>query len=313
MANVEKFSGNTEVNQVIRHCNREIQHPSNTDIDSTRSHLNYTLSNHGDMSDYAYYKQRLSNVYVYDKGSRSAETVTAAGWIVTLPEGDYSTVDQYRFFEATYTFLSNRYGGPDNQNTITATVHYDEGKTAYIKDENGQITDREFHIGRPHLHYLFTPTTEIDHDRENAKKWHDPRADIFDEKLCAADVLTKKDLKSFHHDLQDYLDNHDLGDFRVMTGKTEKQGYTVEQLKARTDLENRIVELESSLTKSRDEVKALARENADIMTALKEVQEINRELQNHLDELQRTRENDQNNRWSGSRSNQYERRSRWDD
>ena len=318
MANVEKWSqGGTEVLEKLRHSNRSIKNPSNPDIDAERTHLNYSLTpDHGGMDDYEYYQKRLSEVYVYDKGARADETVTCAGWIVTLPEGDYTREEERAFFEAAAQYLSGKFGGPDNRNTVSIYVHYDEGKMAYKKDEDGDnILDskghrvpEEFRVGRPHLHYNFVPCTDIDHDREHAKRWHDPKIDYYDEKLCASEVLNKRTLREFHPQLQQYLDDHGLDQFRVINGRTAKQGLTVEQLKHRTALENRIAELEIALSKERELVKALALENREIKNELEEMLRTNAELQLALN---LRREAEHINRWTtdcdrSDRSNRWE-------
>ncbi len=200
MASVKKFSASSEVLQILRHSSREIRHSSNPDIDETRSSQNYRLTSDRECSDYEYYKKRLSEVYVYNRGARNQETVTAAGWIVTLPEGDFTPDEERAFFEAVSTFLSQKFGGKNNRNVISEEVHYDEGKMAFRKTENGEPEldneghkiPEQFRVGRPHLHFNFVPCVEVDHERENAKRWHDPNIDAFEEKLCAAEVLNKR-------------------------------------------------------------------------------------------------------------------------
>lgn len=58
-------------------------------------------------------------------------------------------------------------------------------------------------------------------------------------KICANDVLDRRELRNFHPDLQRYLDAHGLEDARVMTGVTKRQGgnRTVAQLKAEREQE----------------------------------------------------------------------------
>ena len=53
------------------------------------------------------------------------------------------------------------------------------------------------------------------------------------EKICANDVLNKKELRNFHPDLQRHLKNDGI-DAKVMTGITKAQGgnKTVDELKA---------------------------------------------------------------------------------
>ena len=105
---------------------------------------------------------------------------------------------------ATYDFLANRYG---EENVVQAIVHDDEG-------------------GQPHLHFCFVPVVE---DPKHEQGY----------KICANDVLDRRELRNFHPDLQRYLNEHGLEDARVMTGVTKRQGgnRTVAQLKAEREQE----------------------------------------------------------------------------
>ena len=58
-------------------------------------------------------------------------------------------------------------------------------------------------------------------------------------KVCANDVLDRRELRNFHPDLQRYLNEHGLEDAHVMTGVTRAQGgnRTVAELKAEREQE----------------------------------------------------------------------------
>ena len=129
MASVEKYTDKAVFN-ILRHSERTIAHSANADIEPARSNLNYKLSPERKMSDYDYYKQRKSELYIYGR----ADVKTLAGWVVTLPKG--ATPERAEaFFKATYDFLAERYGV---NNVISAVVHNDES-------------------GQPHLHFNFIP------------------------------------------------------------------------------------------------------------------------------------------------------------
>ena len=49
MASVEKFGERSNSNQ-LRHILRQVRYPANADIDSSRTHLNYSLSPDRDLS-----------------------------------------------------------------------------------------------------------------------------------------------------------------------------------------------------------------------------------------------------------------------
>lgn len=198
MASVEKFSAGAVRNQ-LRHNRREIEHSSNLDIDPSRQGQDYVLSPDRGMTEYDYFKQRISQLYVYNRN----DIKVMAGWVVTAPQNlDPKRYDD--FFCSTYDFLENRYG---KENVIQAIVHDDEG-------------------GQPHLHFCFVPVVE------------DPKHDE-GYKVCANEVLDRRELRNFHPDLQRYLDEHGLEDAHIMTGVTKQQGgnRTVAQLKAEREQE----------------------------------------------------------------------------
>lgn len=126
---------------------------------------------------------------------RRADVKVMAGWVVTAPK-DLARNLHERFFEETYHFLEQRYG---QENVIQAIVHNDES-------------------GQPHLHFDFIPVA--------------PDEKHQCEKICANDVLNRKELRNFHPDLQNHLKEHGIN-ARVMTGITREQGRnrTVKELK----------------------------------------------------------------------------------
>lgn len=187
------------VRNQLRHNRREIEHSGNPDIDPSRQGQDYVLSPDRGMSDYDYFLQRKSELYCYKRD----DVKVMAGWVVTAPK-DLDPEHYGDFFYATYDFLENRYG---EENVVQAIVHDDEG-------------------GQPHLHFCFIPVEE---DLKHEQGY----------KICANDVLDRRELRNFHPDLQRYLDAHGLEDARVMTGVTKRQAgnRTVAQLKAEREQE----------------------------------------------------------------------------
>ena len=114
------------------------------------------------MSDYDYFQERLSQLYVYGRN----DVKVMAGWVVTAPQ-DLEQEQYDDFFLAVYDFLENRYG---EENVIQAVVHDDEG-------------------GQPHLHFCFIPVVE---DKKHEEEY----------KVCANDVLDRRELRNFHPDLR---------------------------------------------------------------------------------------------------------------
>lgn len=216
MASVKKFTDKAVKNE-IRHNNREIRNDRNKDIDSTRTYMNYKLSPQRD--DYAYYKQRKSELYCYNR----KDVKTLAGWIVTAPK-ELKAEEEADFFKKTYEFLSERYG---EKNVINATVHYDEGKKEKVYNSWGEYVGERLVLGRPHLHFLFIPVVR---DGKHAQG----------EKICCCKVLNRLELQLFHGDLQAYTQCQ-----YIKNGSTKEQGrnYTVRELKERYETEKELERL----------------------------------------------------------------------
>ena len=66
MASVTKFTAGAVYNQ-LRHNLRQIAHSGNPDIDPARLRQDYVLSPDRGMSDYDYFQERLSQLYVYGR------------------------------------------------------------------------------------------------------------------------------------------------------------------------------------------------------------------------------------------------------
>ncbi|EKS8367222.1 MobV family relaxase [Bacillus thuringiensis] len=165
MAHVEKYTKGS-VQGLSIHWDRKTENHSNQDIDNERSHLNYDLcEKEGDTL--SRMNDRLSEVHCLNR----KDVKVCADWAVTLPESlkDASEKEQREFFEKTYEFLVNRYGG--EKNVLSANVHNDET--------------------RPHMHFAFMPVV-----------WDEKKQR---EKISAKEVLIRKDLKTFHQDLDNFL------------------------------------------------------------------------------------------------------------
>ena len=187
------------VRNQLRHNRRTIEHSSNRDIDPERLEHDYVLSPDRGMTEYDYFLQRKSELYCYNRD----DVKVMVGWIVTAPQ-DLDPARYDDFFCASYDFMVSRYG---EENVVQAIVHDDEG-------------------GQPHLHFCFIPVEE---DLKHEQGY----------KICANDVLDRRELRNFHPDLQRYLDEHGLEGAHVMTGVTKRQGgnRTVAELKAEREQE----------------------------------------------------------------------------
>ena len=194
------------------HFERKTDNHSNEEIDVSRSHLNKDLMQ--DNSDMiSRFDERLENVYCMKR-----EDVKALGtWVVTLPDElkNESQNNQNNFFEETKEFLDERYG---KENAVCAVVHYDETT--------------------PHLHYAFIPVT-FDEKKQR-------------EKVSAKEVLNRKDLQSFHDDLDKQLkEKLPFYEKGILNNKT-LPFENVEQVKKYND---ELKNLESKLHKAETEFK----------------------------------------------------------
>ena len=245
MASVAKFTDKS-VCSMIFHNKRLVENPSNPDIcskDDPRSKLNYSLPmEHHGLSDYKYYKQLIDKSYLYGKGSsREKDAITACGWVVTLPKeitGDQAK--EKAFFQGVFDFCSNRYG---KENIISNSIHYDEG-------------------GQPHIHIIFSPITNLDHEQVQFKtqkqkiaiklesgryeypykfkldekgekiplKNYARMSDYYDTKIACAEVLNKAELQHFHSDLQSYLTQNGIEGI-VLNSATSNGNMTVKSMK----------------------------------------------------------------------------------
>ncbi len=102
---------------------------ANKNIDSSKTHLNYNLVTHHQLSQIDFFKQRKKEVYCLNR----KDVNVMCSWVVTAP-GDVTEKEYKDFFKASYEFLKEKYG---EENVISAYVHMDES--------------------RPHMHFAFIP------------------------------------------------------------------------------------------------------------------------------------------------------------
>lgn len=182
IAHVQKYT-KANMQGLSIHLDRKTENHSNENIDKERSHLNYDLcEKEGDTL--SRMNERLNEVYCMDRKDVKA----CCEWVVTLPESFKNVPDEHqrKFFEETYEFLANRYGGKEN--VISANVHNDETT--------------------PHMHFDFIPVV-----------WDEKKQR---EKVSAKEVLTRVELKNFHDDLDKHLKEQIPGIYQkgILNGKT---------------------------------------------------------------------------------------------
>lgn len=131
---------------------------------------------------------------------KRADVNVLCDWVITQPKE--LPADRSRdFFESVYAFMRDRYG---ERNVISAYVHMDETT--------------------PHMHFAFMPIVA---DRRRGG-----------EKLCAKELLTRKELQTFHNDLQNAVER-DLGiEVHLLNGATQDGNKSITELKRTLAEEN---------------------------------------------------------------------------
>lgn len=131
---------------------------------------------------------------------KRADVNVLCDWVITQPQ-ELPADKSRAFFEATYAFLRDRYG---ERNVVSAYVHMDE------------VT--------PHMHFAFLPIV-ADQKRGG-------------EKLCAKEVINRKELQMFHTALQNAVER-DLGiEVHLLNGATQDGNKSVTELKRALTEEN---------------------------------------------------------------------------
>jgi hypothetical protein len=200
---IEKFK-DSAVRRLINHNDR-LGRLANKDINTSKSHQNYKLSPGNrikatksdgifslkSLTDYEYYKQRKKEVFALAR----RDVNTAIGVVISKPEIDMTDQDLKSFFKKTYDFLSQKFGGKNQNNILNSVVHMDETT--------------------PHLHFLFMPVVPNPNGRGGKM-----------EKISAKEVIHKGTLFSFHRDFKKFLNDNNLGHVAkaMYTGKTKAQG-----------------------------------------------------------------------------------------
>ena len=267
---IEKFT-DKQVNGLLAHMNRMETSSDNLDIDSSRSHLNYSLTPYTGISREAYqssrkargevkareleyYRLRKSEIYCYPR----TDVNFLVGAVITAPRELAGSLDkQEALFRGCLDFLSERYGGEMtangrmHPNIISAEVHYDERQTS------------DALIG--HLHVSWVPAVKIDKVALMEKPKHVKAMENYDYKMGAKEMMNKADLKTLHSDLQKYLDSHGIEGKILIRGEGEGRriNLTIEQIKDYTDRTGKTIDPEILRNMTVDRVvSALERERS---------------------------------------------------
>ena len=201
MANFSKATRGSTGNLLDHYERKENIKFKNQDIDRSKSYLNYNLFTNAlyvdddnivkEKSQKEILNNRLSEVKVL---KRNDVNITCT-WIITLPKTiQENSKEEKLFFQESYNFLKNKYG---EKNIVSSYVHKDE------------VT--------PHMHFCFIPVVI------------DKKKNI--EKVSAKECVTREDLKNFHNELNNYMNNIFKRDIGILNGATANGNKTILELK----------------------------------------------------------------------------------
>ena len=129
-----------------RHNERIFENHSNKDIDTSRSHLNYELTERDrELS----YKSQIEDYINENKVSERAirkDAVLCDEWIITSDKAFFEKLDQEKtrdFFETAKNYFAENYG---EENIAYASVHLDESTPhmhmGVVPFENGKLSSK---------------------------------------------------------------------------------------------------------------------------------------------------------------------------
>lgn len=229
MAHVIKYT-KSAVGHMFNHYGRnqnDTANRSNENINPDKTALNYNLAAEDQPMQQLDFLQQRLSEI---KVHNRKDVNVMADWVITLPWSIDNPEDEKKFFRETYKFLNDRYG---KENVISAYVHRDE------------VT--------PHMHYSFVPVTA---DKKKGGY-----------KLSAKEVISKRDLQSFHENFSDYMQHVFGRDIGVLNGATKEGNRSIQELKRESAME-RLHRVTSEVSKIVSEAHLEAQVIKDSLIAL---------------------------------------------
>lgn len=122
---MEKYKSN-QLSGIYNHNERVFKNHSNKDIDPSRSHLNYELTNRDRTQTYhKQIKEHINENRISSRGIRK-DAVLCNEWVITSDKTFFESLDQEqtkKFFESAKNYFAEKYG---EANIAYASVHLDE-------------------------------------------------------------------------------------------------------------------------------------------------------------------------------------------
>ena len=197
MAHVAKYNKGA-MGHMLSHYDRS-KNRLGENIDGERTHLNYNLAeDFQPMKQLDFIHKRLGEVKIQNR----KDVNVLCDWVVTAPK-DLPSQEYKQFFKASCDFMCMRYG---KENVVSAYVHMDETT--------------------PHVHFAFIP---VKHGFKEDKKNPDISTEY--KKVSAKEVITRYDLKTFHQDLENYVERELGHKVNILNEATKEGNKSIEELK----------------------------------------------------------------------------------
>ena len=171
-------------------------------------------------------------------------------WVVTAPK-DLEPELIRDFMGASYNFMETRYG---QENVVSAYVHMDETT--------------------PHMHFAFVP---VIYDPKNGR-----------DKVSAKEVVNRRDLQTFHRDLQEHLEKALGREVHILNEATVEGNRSIEELKRGTaqqklqELQEGIIDLQGKqnrlLVVSKQVAAAVLEQNDRLVTGREELADLQQDI-----------------------------------
>ncbi|MCF1634145.1 plasmid recombination protein [Streptococcus gallolyticus] len=226
VARMEKYKSN-QLSGIYNHNERVFKNHSNKDIDPSRSHLNYELTNRDRTQTYhKQIKEHINENRISSRGIRK-DAVLCNEWVITSDKTFFESLDQEqtkKFFESAKNYFAEKYG---EANIAYASVHLDESTPhmhlGIVPMKDGKLSSKALFGNREKLReiqdelpkYLNEQGYNLQRGEVDSKKKH-LKTEEFKEKqkiLKKADeAINKKNseidnAKNQLHNLQNDIDN----------------------------------------------------------------------------------------------------------
>lgn len=183
-----------------------------SNIDESKTHLNYNLAPEREESQLDYIKEKLETI---DHVQRKT-LVVMASLIIDQPK-EVGPDSSSEFFRQAYSFCVERYGnksGLGEDCIISSYVHLDEST--------------------PHMHVAILPVVRRTEEVEIIKDGTAIKIEQEKQRFCAKEFINKHELDTLHKDMDKWLEKHGIN-AKTSNGKTiygtNGRPLTVKQLK----------------------------------------------------------------------------------